>query len=174
MKYQSKREAVREWVNEFNAIPMGVIGKLLSIDLDELVEITPPSEGDSVYIFDGEYRGHSGEIIRKDEENDDCYIVNVDGCDESISIRKNDFDVEHEGSLPMWGTMWAFGSPLDNYWLDTAEGRQAMADCGFRIYKQEDYGYIFGIDGAGYSFYDAHWIPLYDARGLKWHEEEAE
>ena len=47
-----------------------------------------------------------------------------------------------------------------------------MADCGFRIYEQEDYGYIFGIDGAGYDFYEAHWIPLYKARGLKWHLTE--
>lgn len=49
-----------------------------------------------------------------------------------------------------------------------------MADCGFRIYEQEDYGYIFGIDGAGYDFYDEHWCPLYKARGLRWHDEEGE
>lgn len=29
-----------------------------------------------------------------------------------------------------------------------------------------------GIDGAGYDFYEAHWIPLYEARGLHWHEGE--
>lgn len=47
-----------------------------------------------------------------------------------------------------------------------------MADCGFRIYESDDFGgYIFGIDGAGYDFYDAHWIPLYKARGLRWHKE---
>ena len=45
-----------------------------------------------------------------------------------------------------------------------------MADCGFRIYQSEDYGYVFGIDGAGYNFYEAHWIPLYKARGFQWHE----
>ena len=43
---------------------------------------------------------------------------------------------------------------------------------GFRIYESEEFGYFFGIDGAGYNFYDSHWIPLYDARGLKWHREE--
>ena len=49
---------------------------------------------------------------------------------------------------------------------------QIMANCGFRIYESEDYGYIFGIDGAGYDFYEAHWIPLYKAIGLKWHDNE--
>ena len=77
----------------------------------------------------------------------------------------------------MWGTMWAFGDQIDNDWLNpiysdlVGDGLQLMADCGFRIYEQEDYGYVFGIDGAGYDFYEAHWIPLYKARGLKWHKE---
>ncbi len=78
-----------------------------------------------------------------------------------------DFDT----SLPKWGTMWSFSNILDEAWLDDDENRKVMADCGFRIYEQEDYGYIFGIDGAGYDFYEAHWIPLYKARGLKWHLE---
>ena len=75
----------------------------------------------------------------------------------------------------MWGTMWAFGEEIDNEWLRGeyfGNGIQAMADCGFRIYEQEDYGYIFGVDGAGYNFYESHWIPLYKARGLRWHKEE--
>ena len=46
-----------------------------------------------------------------------------------------------------------------------------MANCGFRIYEIDE-GIIFGIDGAGYSFYDEDWIPLYKARGLQWHETE--
>jgi hypothetical protein len=77
--------------------------------------------------------------------------------------------VEHDELLPMWGTMWSFDNSADNAWLDDKKNLRAMADCGFRIYQQEDYGYIFGIDGAGYDFYEAHWIPLYKARGLKWH-----
>lgn len=31
-----------------------------------------------------------------------------------------------------------------------------------------------GIDGAGYNFYEAHWLPLYNARGLQWHDTETE
>lgn len=27
---------------------------------------------------------------------------------------------------------------------------------------------------SGYDFYEAHWIPLYEARGLKWHKESEE
>jgi hypothetical protein len=69
----------------------------------------------------------------------------------------------------MWGTLWSFGNLLDEEWLDDKKNLQAMSDCGFRIYEREDYGYIFGIDGMGYDFYETHWVPLYKARGLKWH-----
>lgn len=74
--------------------------------------------------------------------------------------------------FPMWDTMWAFSSNCDNDWLEEEGNLEKMAECGFRIYESEDYGYIFGIDGAGYDFYQEHWYPLYMARGLKWHDKE--
>ncbi len=79
---------------------------------------------------------------------------------------------EDANYLPMWGTMWSFGDSADDYWLEEEDGLELMAECGFRIYEQEDFGYLFGIDGAGYSFMDEHWIPLYKARGLRWHDKE--
>ncbi|MDR2558076.1 MAG: hypothetical protein LBC86_00815, partial [Oscillospiraceae bacterium] len=78
-------------------------------------------------------------------------------------------EYEYDTFLPMWGWMWSFGNMIDERWLQDPKNLKAMADCGFRIYEQEDYGYVFGIDGMGYDFYEAHWIPLYKARGLRWH-----
>ena len=86
-----------------------------------------------------------------------------------ITPGRRDEDADY---LPMWSTMWSFGDSADDYWLEEEDGLELMAKCGFRIYEQEDFGYLFGIDGAGYSFMEAHWIPLYKARGLHWHEEE--
>ena len=124
MIYDTIREAATAWVNGFNAVPAAVVEKLMRLDLDEVLEITPG---------------------RRDEDAD---------------------------YLPMWGTMWSFGNSADVYWLEEKDGLELMAECGFRIYEQEDFGYLFGIDGAGYSFMDQHWIPLYKARGLRWHREE--
>ena len=70
---------------------------------------------------------------------------------------------EDANYLPMWGTMWSFGDSADDYWLEEEDGLELMAECGFRIYEQEDFGYLFGVDGAGYSFMEAHWIPLYNS-----------
>lgn len=91
---------------------------------------------------------------------------------EEVTPRNEDDEDEPYDFLPMWGTMWCFGDSLDDWWLENEGGLKLMAKCGFRIYRQEDYGYIFGIDGAGYDFYEVHWIPLYKARGLRWHNEE--
>lgn len=167
MKYETINDAVHAWVAEFNAIPMAIIDKLLEANSEELHEITPPSVGDRVFVFDSPADEDTGEII---EHNENIYTIKLDDgttCD----LEAGDFEVQHDEFLPMWGTMWAFGDSIDNWWLEDG-GLQIMADCGFRIYEQEDYDYIFGIDGAGYSFYDEHWIPLYKARGLKWHKEE--
>lgn len=89
-----------------------------------------------------------------------------------MTVSSDEFDVERDDVLPMWGTMWAFEDRCDINWLE--DDLQAVADCGFRIYESEDCEYLIGIDGAGYDFYEAHWIPLYKARGLHWHKENEE
>ena len=100
-------------------------------------------------------------VIKLFEAGDEIVEVTLPQKDE------DDFD----SFLPMWGTMWSFNDNVDCWWIEEESNRQSMADCGFRIYEQEDYGYIFGIDGMGYDFYEAHWIPLYKARGLQWHRD---
>ena len=75
----------------------------------------------------------------------------------------------------MWSTMWSLGEKVDENWMlgeYCKNHLQEMAGCGFRIYEQEDFGVIFGIDRAGYDFLATHFVPLYEARGLHWHEEE--
>lgn len=165
-------DATREWVKEFNAIPYAICEKLLRLDYDELYEVTPPAVGDTVCVWNDEYNGKYGEIVESkyDGENDLYLIGFPDDTDAVLS--RDEFETQPDGVLPMWGTLWSFGDSCDNWWLE--DHLQEMADCGFRIYEQEDYGYIFGIDGAGYDFYEAHWIPLYKVRGLHWHDPKAE
>lgn len=168
MKYETIKEAAQAWVREFNAYPIGVISKLC--EYEEVEEVTPPTDYDRVSIWGGEHEGTDGEIVKR---NGDKYVVLLDNG-EKIEVDERDIYVERDDTLPMWGWMWAFGDSIDEEWLDRDDNLRVMADCGFRIYKQEDIGYLFGIDGAGYDFYSEHWIPLYKARGLHWHEEKEE
>jgi hypothetical protein len=168
MKFKTIREATGNWVKEFNAIPQDMLLKLVQNDVDCITEITPPSIGDRVY---SSVEDEHGEITARNEAGN--YEIELDNGETLTDVDEYDFEVERYDYFPMWGTMWMFGDSCDDYWIGECGGLQAMANCGFRIYESE-WGYIFGIDGAGYDFYEAHWIPLYIARGLQWHEEQTD
>lgn len=162
----TKEDATRKWVSEFNAFPQDMISKLMEIDIDSWHEVTKPTVGD--YVWSNEYQGtYEVLAIGIGEEN---AIIEVYGEDKEVEL--SDITLEHYDSLPMWGTMWQFGNSCDDYWLEELDGLQLMSNCGFRIYEHDEWGYFFGIDGCGYDFYSEHWLPLYEARGLKWHDVE--
>ena len=164
------REATEEWVREMNAIPQGMIEKLMNIGNDDIYEVTEPVVGDRVYCYQP-LSEHCGVI--EDIYEDGQYHIQLDN-DSWTDAERDDFEVERDGGLPMWGTMWTFGDSSDDWWLEEGDGIKLMSECGFRVYESEDFGFIFGIDGAGYDFYESHWIPLYKARGLRWHDPAAE
>ena len=172
MKYKNIEEATREWVKEFNAFPLGMIEKLFNVDVDDWHEVTPISEGCRVWSNDYQEMGEVIEIT-EDEDGNEIVKVKLDNDnEEEIETTENDISREEDSYFPMWGTMWQFGDSCDDWWLENDNGLEIMAKCGFRIYESEEFGYFFGIDGAGYNFYEALWIPLYKARGLEWHETE--
>lgn len=147
MKFQTIKEACQYWVRGFNAIPISLIEKAYVDNIDELYELTPVR-----YYCN------------------DCYTefneFKENGC--PICGSENYAEMEYDSWLPMWGWMWTFDNGLDESWA--RDHIQEMANCGFRIYESDELGLLFGIDGAGYDFYEQHWIPLYKSRGLYWHE----
>lgn len=81
-------------------------------------------------------------------------------------------DIDTYGSThePMWGT-WFIPDGLMAGWI--LDHKEEVAKCGFTLIFDNYYDlFAIGIDGAGYSFMDEHWIPLYRARGLQWHDGE--
>lgn len=166
------REAAEVWVHEMNAIPQGVIAKMMRDNPEEWQELTVPAPGDRVYVYE-HGSGTIDEVMERDDEL--VFVVELDeGQTAQVECERDDFEVEYDDGLPMWGTMWTFGDSADDYWLEELGGLRVMSECGFRVYENEDLGYVFGIDGAGYDFYESHWVPLYKKRGLKWHDERAE
>ena len=160
-------EAAHEWVKEFNAIPQDMIAFLMRHDIDSWTEVTTITVGDRVYYCD---ECVCGEVLKYDPETEQYDVMLDNG--KKISTTSDELESETYDLLPMWGTMWSFGDSCDDWWLSNGNGIDMMSACGFRIYEHEEWGYFFGIDGAGYDFYEAHWIPLYKARGLRWHDEE--
>lgn len=172
--YNTIRECAELWVSQMNAFPYGMIERLVSECPDEWREVTYPAVGDRVYVYDlpdeCDTLEHGGEIKSIDDET---YCIELD--DGTVAeVELNDFEVERDSFLPMWGWMWQFSDSCDDWWLEERDGVEKMSECGFRVYVHDEFGYFFGIDGCGYSFFEAHWEPLYKARGLRWHNEAAE
>lgn len=168
------RDATERFVSEMNAIGTEMIRRLMTADPNEWREVTAPRVGDGVYVYDIpdelDTLEHGGTIDSYDKKNG-AYIVELyDG--KKLSCSRNDFEIEteYDDMLPIWGTTWSFDDGIDDWWLEEEDGIEIMSECGFRIYESDEFGYFFGIDGAGYNFYEAHWIPLYKARGLQWHD----
>lgn len=147
----NKKDAVTKWVDSFNAIPLPLIEKAYISDIDSVTELTP-----------------------LDYRCDECYNEFTEPIDNKCPHCNSEYFYEREfdSFFPMWGTMWTFSEKIDDWWLENH--LQEMANCGFRIYESDEIGYFFGIDGAGYSFLDEHFTPLYDVRGLKWHDKGVE
>lgn len=154
------KEAVRKWVNEFNGVEQTLISESMKNNIDNWYELQTYQKGD--YIT---YKENWEEYEVMEIKGDTLTII-IDG--EEVEINKDEAEKEQDSLLPIWGTMWTFGEGIDEDWA--RENIDIMGKCGFRVYEYQETGTLyFGIDGAGYDFYEQHWIPLYKARGLKWH-----
>lgn len=188
------KEATGKWVDSFNSIPLSLIERAYKDNVDDLQELTPLKyicpECDKEYTEDEaeeqDYYCNCQKLLTYEEwaEQEGYYNLRNLSEDEQVKIfLKYREYVEYfeqpcleelypDSWLPMWGWVWTFDNSLDEEWA--REHINEMAKCGFRIYESDELGIFFGIDGAGYDFYANHWIPLYKARGLKWHDEKSD
>lgn len=172
------KEATQRWVGEMNTLPQSLLEKAYP-NMEGLEELTPVPkkyecedchEEFSLEEYDEVEEDHYGNktcpsCLKDFKERDD--LEEDEEC-ESYIVEEDNYD-EMEYGLPMWGWLWN-PENIDEWWIK--ENLQEIADCGFRIYESDEVGIMIGIDGAGYDFYESHWIPLYKARGLKWHDKE--
>jgi len=147
------KEAARKWVGEFNAIPQAFIERAMG----------------EAGLVDGKVEVLSTEKVCGNCDHTEFFMS------EDVMVCTDCGHPEEEAittyGLPMWGTMWTFGERMDEDWVRDHGGLEVMRECGFWVYDDEDLGIFFGINGAGYDFYEAHWIPLYLKRGLQWHKQ---
>lgn len=145
------RDATAAWVSTFSCVPYRTATRLQGA----MREITPIRVGSRVVVSNA----GSGEV---QELADGVYTVELDS-ERIVSVPASELILE-DIVIPMNGYLYAFDTGVDREWLSTPTGLQAMADCGFHIYEQPDYRFLFGLEGVGYDYYQAHWIPLYLAR----------
>lgn len=160
-----KMDCVKRMVNEFNMVSESLLERAFKDNIDDWTELTKYAEGDRV-CFDGGY----AEVKKIDIRNNVVYILPEDE-DEELELDINEPYQEFDSCFPMWGTLF---NPNDSFVSDWIEEHLfETSNCGFRIFQDEQTGEIYlGVEGAGYDFYEAHWVKLYDAMGLQWHDSE--
>lgn len=65
--------------------------------------------------------------------------------------------------FPAWGWVFHPSWQCDEEWIRENAERIAK-ECRVIIYETDEVGVFIGIDGAGYDFYESHWLPLYRLR----------
>ncbi len=145
MKKLTLEDATRRWVSEWNHIPQNLIMKAYP-NLEEI------------------------EVLATEYQCSNCDSTEFTKKGECTNC--NETEKEYIYVLPMWGYMFSFKDSLDEEWM--RDNVEEIAKLGIWVYESDDIGIFFGIDGAGYDFYEAHWIPLYKLRGLEWHNTDKE
>lgn len=73
---------------------------------------------------------------------------------------------------PIWNTWFVPSYNFEALWIE--EHKEQVADCGFTLIFDADDNEFFaiGVDGAGYSFMEKHFLPFYRAMGFQWNNKE--
>jgi hypothetical protein len=166
------RQAAESWIAGFDQVPASVIEKMAIADeamtyydSDSLRLAASPRTA-CIYCG-GTYEGE--QTLRQLQELDRSGQGTPCPCDGNSGDQwETGFPVH---AFPCaWGTLFAPRERLDREWV--LERAEQVAALGFFVFESEDYGCLLGIDGAGYDFFDAYWIPLYELRDLQWHDAE--
>ena len=155
------REAAEKWTEGFSFYPYSMIELLWKTDPESWREITLPRRCDRVRVHNlpDDYERQAleaGDKPEREGEIENCirqrdsYSINLDDGT-AIEVGEQDFEVMYDDILPSSGIL-----------------------CGFRVFEHDEWGYFFGLDGGGYDFYPEHWMPLYRARGIEWHDPKVE
>lgn len=87
--------------------------------------------------------------------------VNLKYIERGYTLYEDIFPVGEDcEGYPMWGFLWESDSYIVDEFIKS--NIEKINEVGFLIYETEEGDLLIGIDGAGYDFYEQHWIPLFD------------
>lgn len=108
--------------------------------------------------------------VSEDEDGDEVWVCpDCEATNDSTCADVDDLRIQ--GSDLAWPCAHGYLFWTEDF--DDSNFVNAAVEAGFLVFEPQDFnGFILGIDGGGYDFVDEHWVPLYKALGLKWHEAE--
>lgn len=165
------KEAAGRWMDQFEFVPASVIEKMARAD-----EAMTYYDSDSLRLIASPRIECTGCAATYEGERtlEELHELDQAGCGEACPLCECNAGDEWTRGGPVnafpcaWATLFAPRERLDQEWM--LEHAEQVAQLGLFVFESEDFGCLLGIDGAGFDFYEAFWIPLYRLRGLKWHE----
>ena len=108
------------------------------------------------------------EVTDEDIQNEGYEVEDMD--ENQIDDARS--EIENQQREVMWGTLFeAKDNTIKDWILDDYE--KIITEAGFTIIDlsrenegEYETGVFLGVNGAGYDFYDQHWIPLYKIFGV--------
>jgi len=164
--YTAQAQAEYYFNSEFQGTDLSLVEKSWDDNIHEMIVM--PSE--SVIIqefFDngvGEWDNMTEEFFEESkseltEQEKEEFFKWVEDTRAYDDYRYGDFQSNH---YPMWSTVWK----CDEFYINSdymhTDNLYAL---GIGVCQDKDENYYLFIAGAGYSFYDAHWIPLFEKIG---------
>jgi hypothetical protein len=157
-----KRE-VGEWVDRLNYIQVEVLDKMAEGNLFEFVRQAEPDYME----FINNYGLHSEFKDATEEEAEKADTETLREFCEDESSFQSFMDEAQDSNYPMWNTCFEFKHS------ESEEIIQLAVEAGFGVIEGlEPFETILFVSGCGYSFYGAHWIPLW--LSLPWNAEKRE
>lgn len=167
MTEETVREYAEKWVNGLNSIPTCMIRRLMELEPTTWREVTKPVKGTPVAVFDPEVEDTHlyGNVVESYLPDLDTYKVELENH-AVIYAKARNVTIDYWNTLPLSDIMWSFRYPNEpeREWLSADEGLYAVSECGFRIFKSEDFGYVIGFNEGDPDSFEKHWISLYKAR----------
>ena len=145
------KQLVSTWVDRtFNYISLENAEKAFDNMLFESIRSNCNNKTAQDFLNDYSYQKEYGES----DYEDALSFVNDTYEDDFRDYAETDY-------YPMWSTLFEFRDKPSEEIISAAE------EAGFGIIESSDfYNTMLFVKGAGYSFYSAHWIPMY--LGLPW------
>ncbi len=165
MNHTTPNTAAGRWVASFDWLPASLIGKLTSHD-----EAVSYYDSQTFRLVASPWsacmgcgRAYEGNLTLEElrGQADTVRAVPCEHCDDSSEGVWERGRPIH-GFPCAWSTLYAPRSGEDHRWIESH--LPEIAALGFYVFDSEDIGYLLGIDGAGYDFFETLWNPLWELR----------
>lgn len=167
LSFNTAREQARYFFNrEFQGVSLSLVEKTWDDNIHEMIVMPSGSVIIQEFFDNGigdwdemteEFFGESKETLTEDEREE--FFEWVEDTRKFDDYRYGDFQANH---YPMWSTVWN----CDRFYIDSDYmDIDKLYSMGIGVCQDVDGDYYLFIAGAGYDFYDAHWIPLFTKLG---------